>query len=330
MHIKKAKSSIRKCRGETMISLLVSTSISAFVAAAMLGLMSMNVSESHKLYNRADNLVAGVTALDKMGRLVRMARNIGDIQGNILPTSDSYAGVPPGNTTDTFAISGSNITVDQVENGDAVSISAKFPSVGDPYYGPNGTQNGTIASWPWGGGINVPYLLGQDTLVLQVPTFDANGFPNSVQNMQTLPALDTYVYKVVQDFTRAGPTKYYQLQLAVFPAPNGLSNKPSGLVAGKPITILSGIVGPYDANGNIATFQYVNSSTNIVQTNFDNAGGAGTTGYENELDLVLFSGVIANFQIMSKDAANHVSVLPIRSEMYLRNNASASIMGPAP
>ena len=319
---------IRSCKGDSLVGLLVATLIMSFVAMGIMGLMSLNVSESAKTYSRTDNLNAARTALDKLGRMVRMARSVGDVQGTTLPTTNPYANFPPGPSTDTFQTKGNTITVASVESGTAVNRSAAFPSTGDPFYGPNGTEN-SKTSWPWGGGINTPYRLAGDTLVIQVPSFDNNGYPNAVVNGLRLAAVDTYVFKVVPDPTRPGPTSWYSLQMAAFPAPadggTKRTNIATALQPGVPVTLLSGLVGPLDNNGNLVVFQYVKSSDNSSTTSF-------AAGSQAENDLVLYDGIVANLQIMTAGAtANQRStVTTLRSEMYLRNNASAQIMGPSP
>ena len=327
---------LRSERGESLISLLVATTIMGFIAMGIMGLMSLNVSESSKIGSRTDNLNSARVAMDKMGRLIRMARSVGDVQGTTLPTSNPFSEFPPGPSTDTFQTKGNTITVDSVETGTAVNRSATFPSDGDPFYGKNGfygsgkNAGGTPPNYPWGGSENSPYRLAGDTLIVQVPTFDANGYPNAVVNGLRLAAMDTYVFKVVPDNTRPGPTRWFQLQMAAFPAaPNGgtpRTNVPSGLRSSIPVTILSGIVGPLQPNtGEPVIFQYVKSSDNSVTSSFPANSVA-------ENDLVLYNGVIANLQIMTQGATNaHKStVTTLRSEMYLRNNATAQIMGPSP
>lgn len=317
----------RSSGGDTLVALLVATTIMGVVGAGLFALMSLNVAESAKTFNKTDTLNAARTALDKMGRLVRQARTVGDVQGETLPTSDPFAGFPSGPSTDTFAIKGNTVTLAQVESGTATNRSAVFPSAGDPFYGPNGSQ--TIANWPWGGGPNTGYRLAADTLVVQVPTFDANGYPNCVANTgqvlgQTLAALDTYVFKVVPDNSRPGPTKWFNLQMAAFPAPpdgaTKRTNIASGITPGAPITILSGIIGPLDAQGNPVIFQYIKSSDNSINTNF-------AAGSQAENDLVLYNGVVANIQVMQLGNPQ-ATMTSLRSEMYLRNNSQAQIIGP--
>lgn len=325
------KVSQRSQSGQQLISLMVATSIMSFVAMGLVGLISINTVEATRSFNRADSLNGARTALDKMGRLIRMARNLGDVQGTVMVATDPYSAFPPGNSGDRFQVQNNNVSLAQVQAGTACNTSCVFPSSADSYYNAtNGTMLNTINSWPWLNSSNIndgtpapPYQLSQDTLVLQVQTFDADGFPRMVNlpGVSTrLPALDTYVYKLVKDTTRQGPPDYYQLQLAVFPAPTGLTNMAPGIAPGATQTIMTGIVGPLDSNGNPTIFQYVNQSSNTVTTNF-------VPGSVSEQDLVLFKGVVVNIEMMTVDSVGKSVVNSVRSEFYLRNNSSATIMG---
>lgn len=91
-----------------------------------------------------------------------------------------------------------------------------------------------------------------------------------------------------------------------------------------PQKVLTGLVGPFDANGTISVFQYLQSTTNTVTTNFDSNTAQGAT---NELDLQLFNAVIANLEIMTRDSRGKMLVQVIRTAMYLRNNAAATLIG---
>ena len=319
---------IRSQSGQHLVSLLVATTIMSFVAISLIGLMSINTFESTRGFNRADNLNGVRAGMDKMGRLIRMARNLGDVQGTVMVASDPYSNFPPGPSGDRFQVQNNHVSMAQVQAGSACNSSCVFPSSADTYYNQaNGTMYATIPTWPWSASTNVndgsncpAYELSQDTLILQVQTFDQNGFPQMVTGVNHLPALDTYVYKVVPDTSRPGPPKYFQLQVSVFPAPAGLTNMPPAITPGQTQTVLSGIVGPLDANGNPAIFQYMNQSTNTITTNF-------TPGSINEQDLVLYKGIIVNLEVVTIDAAGKAMVSPVRSEFYLRNNSSATIMG---
>lgn len=333
----------RTSSGESLVSILVATLLIGIVAAAVGSLAVLSSSESSKLQGRVAGVDQARIALDRIGRLVRMARNIGDLQGQVVPASDPTVNVSGDFALDYSGLVSDTVPVDQVIAGTACNMSATFPSVGDPYYGPSGSlKNAT--SWPWGGG---PYTLSADTLVVQVPTFDDGGFPNrALRNDPTQPniqALDTYVYKIVVDndykneMKRLIPTlatTYYKLEVACFPAEAASTNMPRNWSPGKPITVLRGIVGPLDRNGKITVFQYVNQrsiaggqSANSVTTNFDDSTAEGAANQDN---LPLFTGVMCNFQLMSIDVKRKPMVETLRSEMFLRNNASATIMGTPP
>lgn len=318
----------RSQSGQQLVSLLVATTIMSFVALGLIGLMSINTFESSRTFNRADNLNGTRAALDKMGRLIRMSRNLGDIQGTVMVATDPYANFPPGPSGDRFQIQNNNVDPTQVGAGTACNTCCYFPSTADTYYNStSGSMTNTITSWPWNTTNNVndnsacPYYeISQDTLVIQVQTFDPNGFPRMVSGVNRLPALDTYVYKIVPDASRPGPPQYFQLQMAVFPAPAGLTNMPPGITPGLAETVVSGIVGPLDLNGRPAIFQYLNQSSNSITTNF-------IPGSVNEQDLVLFKGIVVNLETMTVDAAGKAMVNAVRSEFYLRNNSSATILG---
>lgn len=326
---------MRSARGESLVGLLMASLMLSFIALSLVGLVSLNVLEGNKTQTRSDTIVGARFGLDKMCRFLRMARNLGDVQGSVPPTSNNYSNTPPGPTGDYFtAIQGSSaVTQAQVDAGTACNTSARFPSVANPDYSTGKAAN--AGPWPWGG---QPYLLSADTLVAQVPVFDQNGFPRSSQSGgagQSVVALDTYVFKVVADLSKPGPLQFYQLQMTVYPSLSGMTNRPSTMSTGVPVTLMSNIIGPIDPNtGKISCFQYINENSNYapspVQTNFDSSGGIGTQGYTNEQNLVSFSGIVLSFQLYSADAAKRKTVVPLRSEVYLRNNQEASLMGPPP
>lgn len=328
------KQKVRSAKGDSLISLLVATLIFSFVAMAIMGMLTINVVESNKLMTRTDNISGARFGADRIGRIVRMARSLGDIQGNMSMDAPSYAGaIGAGVTTDwQSAITGTDPTFGLTDGANIMS--AAFPSAANPYYP-------TLTNFPsnWG---NPPYRLGSDTLVVQVPVFDTNGWPraNAYASGGTtvyLPMTDTYVFKVVKDDarTQANGVNFYQLQMAIWPARGqaGVSNTnmPAGMTAGKAATLISGIVGPLDPTDptKVAAFQYVHRNNSYsagpvdgpLQTNFIQDGA-------NEQELGNFVGVMLNIQLMSQDAAHRASVMPLRTEMYLRNNSQASCLVP--
>ncbi len=329
------KQKIRSAKGDSLISLLVATLIFSFVAMAIMGMLTINVVESNKLMTRTDNISGARFGADRIGRIVRMARNLGDIQGNMSMDAPSYAGaIGAGVTTDwQSAITGTDPSYGLAEGANIMS--AAFPSAANPFYV-------TLPNYPaaWGNG---PYRIGPDTLVVQVPVFDSNGWPRAnpyITGGSTiyLPMTDTYVFKVVPDQarTQANGVNFYQLQMAVWPArgAGGVvanTNMPASMTAGSPITLVSGIIGPLNPADptKIAAFEYVHRNNAYalgpvngpLQTDFS-ADGA------NESELGNFVGVMLNLQLMSQDAAHRASVMPLRTEMYLRNNSQASCLVP--
>lgn len=330
----------RSQTGDSLVSLLVATTIFSFVAMSIMGLMSVNVLETSKLNSRTDNMMAARFGMDKMARLVRMARNLGDIQGQVPLTSNNYSEAPNGPTGDYFtAIQGdSGVTQAQVNAGTACNTSASFPTIANPDYGPGKAGNGAFTGSAWGGGGSL--TLSADTLIVQVPVFDANGYPvssNAGGAGQRVVALDTYVYRVVPDpeRTAAGNNEvnYFKLQVCVYPSLSGTTNRPPGMATGVPQTVMSGIVGPVDPlnPSRCTAFAYINQNPAYtggqMQTNFDRQTAQGAT---NEDNLVSFKGVVCNFHLMTMDGAKRVTVMPLRTEMYMRNNQQATMMGPPP
>lgn len=333
----------RSQTGESLVAVLVATLLIGIVAAAVGSLAVLSASESTRLQGRVTGVDQARLALDRIGRLVRMARNIGDLQGQVVPASDPTLNVGGDFAVDYSGLVSDTVPVDEIIAGTACNMSATFPSTGDPYYGPTGILKDST-QWPWGGG---PYTLSNETLVVQIPTFDDKGYPNRALQSQpeqpNIQALDTYVYRITQDDAYKAEMKklipslnttFYKLEVACFPAEAVSTNMPKNWKAGVPIPILRGIIGPLDANGKIMTFQYVNQrsiaggqAANSVTTNFDDSTAEGALNEEN---LPLFTGVMCNFQIMNIDGKRKPIIETLRSEMFLRNNASATIMGTPP
>jgi hypothetical protein len=318
----------RNERGSMLVSLLIATVITSFVMMAMSTLLFTNTAEYNRLFTRTDSLIAASVAFDRLGRLIRMARSLGDIQGDTMIATDPYAAFPPGPSGDAFAVQSNSVDLSQVEAGTACNISAKFPSSADYYYNAStGALFSTIGTWPWSSSMTKgQYTLSEQTLILQVQCFDTSGIPLVIAGETNLPALDTYVFNVLQDTTRSGPVPQYMLQMACFPAAAGITNMPTGMKPGVPVTLCTGIIGPLNTTTGLpSVFQYINSSDNSTQTNFDDSTG---TGVANEDDLILFKGVVVNVQVANTDGAGNTQDVALRSEFYLRNNSSATILGP--
>lgn len=264
--------------------------ITSIVLISMMLFMSVNIKESTHASGVTENVSAANAALSRMGKVVRTASLFGDGTISVsAPTNNS-------------PLSG---LVQQATS----SVSTAFPASTDPYYGTGGSLLNNITTWPWGGS---PYTLGQTTLIVQVPTFDSNGFPSNpgTANQQSF---DTYIYNVLPDSSRG--TGYYQLQVAIFPGPVN-SSIPTGVQAGQPITLLSGIVGPLDSNGNICVFQYINNQTNTSTPNFT------STPLSSQ-----YNGVVVNLEVVNTNTntSMQTAITTLRSEMYLRNNILSNI-----
>jgi hypothetical protein len=306
--------------GATLISVLVAALLVGFIELEMLGLLSLNSAQGSFLWARMDTLNSVNYSLNAMGQRVRSARNIGDLYGEAPPPQGQVVqNLPPGPQQHPEAVDPSQMPNASIQNGSVTLVSNHFPSAGDILYGPQGSM--TVTSWPWDGGQGNPYTLSSTCLVIQVPNFDSNGFPMSLppafSGAVPLSALDTYVYKVVPDPNPAHAGEY-QLQMAYFPSPAALTNAPTGIGPGTLTTVLTGIVGPKDASGDICVFQYVEKNLNTVTTTV------------NAANLQNYSGVVVNLQVVNMDARGHKSLLPVRTEMYMRNNVAATTIGSPP
>lgn len=217
-------------------------------------------------------------------------------------------------------------------------------------------------STTYGGG---EYALAQDTLIVQVPVFvDSNGLDPQQETASgqqfvwpaswngataggtngAAMACDTYVFRVLPDSNYPGT---YMMQEAVFPAnPNGNqcftgtidNNTPSTTFNGHPTniaanlnlstptTIVRGIVGPLDTNGNISVFSY-------VERNINGTGATTFTSYPCPLPLspppyvTDYTGVIINLEILSNQEGTRGSVGHFKTECYFRNNTQINQIG---
>lgn len=326
-------SSKRTDSGETLVSLLVATLIMAFVAAAIMGLASLNTVEGNKIWNRVDSISAAREALDRVSRAVRMARSVGDMYGAVPEGSVPTVGtLPAGPSTATSAVVSDPAFVSQyLETGQSSVASESFPSVGDPCWGPYATVPATPPSGRTLADMaNNPYVLSSECLILQVPTFDGNGYPNKVPNGGTrvLQAVDTYVYEIVPDLNNPGPPQQYKMQVTAFPAPGfvagsspqrQITNVPTLLQNMQPVTIASGIIGPRDpGTGRLGVFQYCDRSNNTI------------TCVPVPANIPEYNGIVVNLEILKQENNQRASVMSLRSQTFMRNNTNATVIGPPP
>jgi len=282
-------------KGMTLIEMVVSVGIVGIAAAGIVGLVMLNNISSHRLFNKVDNLNQARQIVERIGKDIRMARNVGDVYGATIVLSPG----PP--------------QVDGTEGTNSFPLMA--PLGKNPFYGAGQTPAGgwPLAPWPIR-----PYQLSPRTLLVQIPVFDANGFPTRVAAGNGNPPVasdqdnvDTLVYQVIPDpaFVSA-PDKpqEYLLQVAGFPGnPSSLK-----IASNPPQTILKGIIGPIDpASGQPKIFQYLNR--------YDNTGTPQDTWVGN--DIANVTGVVMNMEIKRYDeGVSGASTVGLKSEMYMRNN----------
>jgi prepilin-type N-terminal cleavage/methylation domain-containing protein len=279
----------RKHSGMTLLEMLAAISIMSIAGSGIAGLIMLNGMTSNRLSNKVDSINNARNVIERLGKDIRMARNIGDVFGAVVVDTSHNPPV-------SFTV-GSN----------------DFPSPQDPKIF---TVNG---GWPWGFSANRPMTLSTNTLILQVPVFDDLGFPTSIAvgagNPATVVAqdnVDTIVYRVVPD--PDNPDAWI-LQVAGF---SGLNSK-MRLKSNPPQTVLKNIVGPIDPETGIpGVFQYVDRRfPGITPKKTGDNGGV--------LNANL-TGVVIGFEIKTTDAsAQAPATVAVKSEAYMRNNALSTV-----
>lgn len=326
--------------GAALIELLVATVIITVVSMAMLGVILLNNKSNGKVMNVDESVNAARIIKERIGKDVRMGRNLGDVYGQSV--------------------------VDAVNN-DTVNVgSDSFPASNNPVYGAGETPPG---GWPGGTFGGPPYQLNNQTLIVQIPITDnhndsgtthatlANAmcFPTCIKGGQGNPAVatgtnvdnvETHIYKIVADPANPGVAgnahypKEYLMQVYVVPgyavsgtntvaSPNYTFDYiPAAHVLG-PQTILSGIIGPLDSAGDPVVFQFLNKTD--------------STGAPNNSILPVtvpsgqfvgnYTGVVINLELrrhtMTNDKRTDISFQPVgfKTEVFLRNNAEATPSG---
>lgn len=290
----------RSTSGFTLVEMLASCLVIAFVGAGIAGLVMLNGMTEIRMANKVDNLNASRTAIERIARDVRMARNLGDVYGNpyLLQTTPLPL----------WGFGGSN----------------KFPAMNNPIYpaGPIPSTFRGYPQFPWTSAPNPGYTLSNQCLIVQIPVFDNDGFPVGLSqgfgNPQ-LPAneddVDTLVYMVVRDPSSSDISPTYMLQVAGFPGVNSTLD----VASDPPQTLLKGIVGPTnnaqpvsDTNPPVV-FQFIDKTGNGSPTN------EGTE--QNGLTNANLTGVSVQFEVLNNTSgSNAPAVVGIKSEVYARNN----------
>ncbi len=292
--------SIHSTSGFTLVEMLASCLVIAFVGAGIAGLVMLNGMTEIRMANKVDNLNASRTAIERIARDVRMARNLGDVYGN--PYLLQSTPLP------LWGFSGSN----------------KFPATNNPVYpaGPIPAAFRGYPQLPWPTAPNPGYTLSNQCLIVQIPVFDDDGFPVGLANGFGNPALpaneddvDTLVYMVVRDPSSSDSSPTFMLQVAGFPGVHSTLDVSSD----PPQTLLKGIVGP------TRNSQPVSDTNPPVVFQFIDKTGDGTPRDEgseqNGLTNANLTGVSVQFEVLNNsNGSNAPTVVGIKSEVYARNN----------
>lgn len=307
-HLLTFRAAQNRAQGSTLAELLVATLLLGVVAAGLVSLVVINNSQGQRLLNKVDGINAGRAVIARIGKNVRVGRSVGDVYGAIpAPVNPpiNLVGILTG-LLDLGGLDLSALGIPSMENGTITYSSASFPASGDPVWG--GGQAPT-SGWPWTGLRPFPYVLSPQTLIVQVPIFDAHGYPlvqrGSVVNWESV---DTYVYQVLPDSSNPGQ---FIIQMAGFP---GVGS--SLQITSTPQTILRGITGPLKADGTASIFHYVSrdNPTTLLDTVADN-------------EVANVSGVVVTLEILNQSNGPQPATISLKSEFYMRNNDQAVVLG---
>ena len=299
-----SKHTPRQDSGLSLVELLVVTVIMLLVSVAIFGMLTANAKISRRLENKVSAIESIRKVAEFIGRDVRMARSFGDIYGNMVTS-----GTMQGKLTSQTA-------------GGAAGNALQFPDPAtDPLYGSAGAPAGWTGPWP--------IALSRTTLIVQVPTFDANGFPTAIPvGLGSPPVgtvqdnMETHVYRVVPDPDTANHPNEFIMELWKFPGANpaNLAANPASIncppVSG-PIILTKGIVGPMRTN-NLNIFEFVDSTN-------PNAGPVDASTI-NSTNMAAYTGVVLNMEVRNFNASATVvanqgerATIPFKTEVYMRN-----------
>lgn len=308
----------RTAHGNTIMEALISTVIMGFLSCAFMSVLLVNYKTSAKLDSMQDTINAVRAIKERLEKDVREGRSLGDVYG-----------------TDVS---------DPVTNMTFVQGSDTFPSTADPIYGA-GNDPPVPNGWP-AANVTTPYQLGNQCLIVQLPILDdhndtggkhfrsktAAGWPTQIPPLHGNPPQDnveTHVYRIVPDQNNPGE---FLMQFASFGGANrptvgavntGFTGYSYSAHTFGPETVISGIIGPLDANGNPKVFQFVSPkrSSTPVDT------------IPIPADVAEYTGVVCNLEIKRHQDMStkrkDISITPIgmKFEVFLRNNALATSVG---
>lgn len=307
---------LRSQSASSMVEMLICTTIISLVAAGSMATLVAQNQVAQRFGNKMDAINAERIAIERIGRDIREARSLGDVYG----------------TMKSFPTGGNPPTVNIIEGA------SWFPSNRDPLYGggaspPKGWPDST--GWSADGGIPAPgrYSLSNTCLIAQVPIFDAQGFPTMIPKDTFGPGqpataqanVETHIYRIVPRDQDVFPGEM-QLEYCVIPGMTvpgyDADNRQMG-----PQVIMTGIIGPRDAAGNLRVFQYIDRTSNGVAENTisDPARVANYTGVIVNLEVLKHTnGAISSANSSRFKTTKHDSIIGFKTEVFLRNNALAT------
>lgn len=300
----KARLNQRDASGFSIVELLVSVVCTGFVTAAMFSILFLNTSIQQKTGNNMDAVNAVRVAIERIGRDAREARSLGDVYGDQVLLQPAAPPQP--------AVWG---TIGR----------SWFPTNADPIYGAG--QQPAGGSWPanWGtDGCPAPgrYQLSNTCLIIQVPVYDNNGWPDELNSAGDQANLETHIYRLIADPANPGQ---YLLQYFVAPGEAAPGYVPANRTLG-PQTLVKGIVGPL-RGGQPVIFQYL-----ARRGSLDDPAGAGqpqdVVDPTNTGRLANYTGVIVNLEVRRSDwnqrKPQHIA---FKQEVFIRNNAMSTSVG---
>jgi hypothetical protein len=314
----------RSSEGSSVVELLIATTITGLLSLAFLGILLVNFKSNSKVTVMSSTMAAIRNLKERIGRDVREGRSLGDVYGTDFVNTYSYGG---------------QTITDHITRG-----SDLFPSPNDPIYG---SATPSCVQFPnnWG---TKPYKLSNQCLIVQIPITDDHqdagtthalnsatcGWPTAIQkneiaaNVPSTPQdnVETHVYMVVADPSNPGQ---WLMQYASFPGYQAANSgylqaaHNQGAANGTPQTILSGIVGPLDVNGNPKVFQFVDRT---------DATGTPRDSITPSADYAAnYTGVVVNLEVQKtegiKGKSNQSVPIGVKMEVFLRNNALATSTG---
>lgn len=189
---------------------------------------------------------------------------------------------------------------------------------------PDATNNPIVGNsyvWPtWSDGTTPSsFTLGGDTLVIQIPIFDNNGFPLQVPGYAGSSNVETHIYRVLHRAT--DPSDEYVLEYACVPGTTVAGSYNATTATRKPTVVATGIIGPL-VSGNAVprVFQYIDVDQNVVDSTFATPN-----------NLSDFTTIAINLEVRKHEATakfgsqyKDAGVWAVKQEVYMRNNAHAT------